>query len=438
MWADGSLRVYENRSNKGWVGTYATDDVLSVERTGSTITYLKNDVVLYTSRVASTGDLHVDTSLTSKGATLNDIVIKADNLTAGATDFTASSANFSVDTVRPPLTITLDDTALTAGETATVTFTFNEAVTGFDNSDITVEGGTLSAVTSADDGITWTATFTPTADINDATNLIKVGYDWTYVSSGNAPAVEQLDAAFTTVAPVGVTVSGNSITKTGWNGDGNAGTFSDQVITADGSVSTTVAETNTARTIGLSGSDTDVSYSSIDYALSMWADGSLRVYENRSNKGWVGTYATDDVLSVERTGSTITYLKNDVVLYTSRVASTGDLHVDTSLTSKGATLNDIVIKADNLTAGATDFIASSANFSVDTVVTPPLTITLDDTALTAGETATVTFTFNEAVTGFDNSDITVEGGTLSAVTSADDGITWTATFTPTADISDSH
>ncbi len=35
----------------------------------------------------------------------------------------------------------------------------------------------------------------------------------------------------------------------------------------------------------------------------------------------------------------------------------------------GATLNDIVIKGDNLTAGATDFIASSANFSVDTAGT---------------------------------------------------------------------
>ena len=91
----------------------------------------------------------------------------------------------------------------------------------------------------------WTATFTPTADINDTTNLIKVGYDWTYVSSGNAPAVEQVNAAFTTVAPVGVTVTGNSITKTAATSWSNAGTFSDQVITADGSVSTTVAETNT-------------------------------------------------------------------------------------------------------------------------------------------------------------------------------------------------
>ncbi len=350
----------------------------------------------------------------------------------------AAEASKAIIHSTAPLTITLDDTALTAGETATVTFTFHEAVTGFDNSDITVEGGTLSTVTSADDGITWTATFTPTAGIKDATNLIKVGYDWTYVSSGNAPAVEQLNAAFTTVAPVGVTVSGigNSITKTApsWH---NAGTFSDQVITADGSVSTTVAETNTARTIGLSDSDTNLLYSSIDYALRLRSDGSLSVYENGDNRGWFGTYSSGDVLSVERTGSTITYLKNGSVFYTSTVASTGDLHVDTSLSSEGATLNDIVIKGDNLTAGATDFTANSANFSVDTV-SPPLTITLDDTALAAGETATVTFTFNDAVTGFDNSDITVEGGTLSAVTSADDGITWTATFTPTADISDSH
>ena len=217
------------------------------------------------------------------GATLNDIVIKGDNLTAGATDFIASSANFSVNTL-PPLTITLDDTALAAGETATVTFTFNDAVTGFDNSDITLEGGTLSAVTSADDGITWTATFTPTADINDATNLIKVGYDWTYVSSGNAPAVEQVNAAFTTVAPVGVTVTGNTSPKRRLSWD-NAGTFSDQVITADGFMSTTVAETNTFRMIGLSDSDTDEAMTTIDYAIYLANNGALLVFENGAYKG---------------------------------------------------------------------------------------------------------------------------------------------------------
>jgi hypothetical protein len=43
-----------------------------------------------------------------------------------------------------------------------VTITFSEAVTGFTNADLTVANGTLSAVSSSDGGITWTATFTPT------------------------------------------------------------------------------------------------------------------------------------------------------------------------------------------------------------------------------------------------------------------------------------
>src|SRR5438045_9039383 len=38
--------------------------------------------------------------------------------------------------------------------------TFSEAVTGFSNADVTVTGGTLSALSSSDGGVTWTGTFT--------------------------------------------------------------------------------------------------------------------------------------------------------------------------------------------------------------------------------------------------------------------------------------
>ena len=64
----------------------------------------------------------------------------------------------------PTVNIVVSDTALRAGETSLVTFTFSEAVNGFDNADITAENGTLSAVASSDGGITWTATFTPSAE----------------------------------------------------------------------------------------------------------------------------------------------------------------------------------------------------------------------------------------------------------------------------------
>ncbi|WP_407161264.1 Ig-like domain-containing protein [Aeromonas caviae] len=48
------------------------------------------------------------------------------------------------------------------GETSPVTFTFSEKVTGFELGDLTVVGGTVTGLTTADGGKTWTATFTPT------------------------------------------------------------------------------------------------------------------------------------------------------------------------------------------------------------------------------------------------------------------------------------
>ncbi|MCW8193094.1 hypothetical protein D8B30_26575, partial [Verminephrobacter eiseniae] len=45
---------------------------------------------------------------------------------------TGSSGNFSIDTKPPEVAVTISDERLTAGESATVTFTFSERVTGFD------------------------------------------------------------------------------------------------------------------------------------------------------------------------------------------------------------------------------------------------------------------------------------------------------------------
>ncbi|MBL8107959.1 MAG: hypothetical protein JNJ72_20490, partial [Anaerolineales bacterium] len=82
---------------------------------------------------------------------------------AGSTDL-----NHLADVMPPTASITLADTALTVGETSLVTVTFSEAVTGFSNADLTVPNGTLTAVGSGDGGITWTATYTPTAGVTDS------------------------------------------------------------------------------------------------------------------------------------------------------------------------------------------------------------------------------------------------------------------------------
>ncbi|WP_421578228.1 DUF4347 domain-containing protein, partial [Shinella sp. M31] len=67
---------------------------------------------------------------------------------------------------------------------------------------------------------------------------------------------------------------------------------------------------------------------------------------------------------------------------------------------------------------------------------PAATIIVADSALTVGETSLVTFIFSEAVNGFTNADLTIANGMLSSVSSSDGGVTWTATLTPNAGVTD--
>ncbi|MAL80832.1 MAG: hypothetical protein CMN55_17310, partial [Sneathiella sp.] len=69
------------------------------------------------------------------------------------------SLSGSADITAPTLTIAADDFSLAEGQSTTVYFTFSEDITGFDISDVAVEGGLLSAFTQLD-ASHWTATFT--------------------------------------------------------------------------------------------------------------------------------------------------------------------------------------------------------------------------------------------------------------------------------------
>ena len=429
-----------------------------------------------------------------------------DNLSGTTANASGSFANDAVD----PLVITLDDSALAAGESATVTFTFRADVENFDLGDVSVSNGSLSSFVGS--GSVYTATLTPDSDTASSNNLVEVGSGWSFVDGTVTAASTSTQATFAVAS--NVQIDANNLTKTSTEANNwNAGTFSNEVISGRGSVTTTVAETDTARMIGLSAQDDNTNYSTIDFALYLAANGTLSVYENGVLLIGVGSYQTGDEVSVERSGAQISYLRNGVMLYSSDVISTGDLHVDTSLFSNGATLNNIVIDngktavssnyevltatptitidavaadnaidgvevardqlvtgtasgivegetiavslngnvysavvqggtwatvvpaanlaAGNLTASHTNSIGVTANATqAITVGAVPVAITVDDAALNTGETATVTFTFTEAVENFGQDDIQVSSGTLSNLQSSDGSVTWTAELTP--------
>ncbi len=85
-----------------------------------------------------------------------------------------NSGNYTLDTIRPALAsaITLSDTALKLGDTATVTFGFTEAVSGFTTADVSLTNGVLTNLTTSDGGITWTATLTPNSNVTDTSNML--------------------------------------------------------------------------------------------------------------------------------------------------------------------------------------------------------------------------------------------------------------------------
>jgi len=143
-----------------------------------------------------------------------------------------------------------------------------------------------------------------------------------------------------------LTVDGNNVTKTGGSDTFDTSQIADQVLSGNGYVATTVAETTTFRIFGLNAVDNGPNWPDIDYAIDLREDqDSIVIRESGKNRGDFSTYQTGDVLSIERAGTQITYLKNGEVIYTSTVAVTApDLLIDFSIRSNGATLKNIVIE----------------------------------------------------------------------------------------------
>jgi hypothetical protein len=162
--------------------------------------------------------------------------------------------------------------------------------------------------------------------------------------AGSAPPPPSSGEAVVWTAGVGVTVSGNNLTKSAATGWGNAGAVSTKTLASgDGLVEVTVAESNSHRIFGLSNGDSNPNWNDIDFGLYLNANGTLQIYEAGTGRGSFGPYATGDKLQVAVESGVIKYKRNGVVFYTSTRTLTYPLLVDTSLYTQGATLSSVII-----------------------------------------------------------------------------------------------
>lgn len=269
-----------------------------------------------------------------------------------------SSNNYAVDTQRPTVSIAVAPSSLTAGDTATVTFTFSEAVTGFTTADLTIANGRLPVVSSSDGGITWTATFTPDSNVYDATNLITL--DNTGVSDlvGNAGTgtTDSNNYTINTVRPTAVLL----ITPTALK----------------------IGDTPALVTITFSEAVTD--FTNADLSIS---NGTLTTVSS-SDGGitWEARFTPS---------ANVTYAVNQIVLDNAGVRNAaGNAGIGTS---------------------------GSNNYSIDTQ-RPTATVVVANTSISEGQTSDVTITFSEAVTGFTLGDLDTFNGILSNLSTSDNVI----------------
>src|SRR5471032_1229223 len=395
------------------------------------------------------------------------------DLAGNAGSGTTNSANYTIDTVLPTATIVVADNALNIGETSLVTITFSEAVTGFSNADLTIANGTLTAVTSSDGGITWTATFTPNNAITDTSNLITLDNSVVQNASGNAGAgtTDSNNFAIDTQRPTASIVVANAALGLGQtslvtitfseavSGFTNADLLIDNatlsnVSSSDGGITWTATLTplagitDTSNIVRLDNTGvqdlagnagagtTDSNNYAIDSqrptATIVVADSTLSAGETSlvtiTFSEAVSGFDNSDLSVPNGTLSAVSSSDGGITWTATFTPTVGVTDATNLITLNNTGVTDL---AGNAGAGTTD----SANYTIDTVL-PTATIVVADTALNIGETSLVTVTFSEAVTGFSNADLTIANGTLSAVTSSDGGITWTATFTPTVNVTD--
>jgi Ca2+-binding RTX toxin-like protein len=334
---------------------------------GSLSNWQTIDNAHYTATFTPTAGTTDITNVATIGTAWADL---AGNAPSGSTP----SSNYTVDTVHPTIvSLGLSDTVLKIGDTATFTAVFSEKVNNVDVSDFTVANGALGTLSTGDGGVTWTGTFTPSVSTEDLTNIITLNH----TGSG---IVDNADA------------TGNALLV-----DGSTANYIVDTIAPVVSIATPIAGDNYINdaednTVNISGTVVDAE-------------------------------AVDQIVNVRITDSASVYIDTTATVLADHTWATPTIDVSTLA---NGTLH--------ITADVTDLAGNpAAQAHVDATldnVHPTVAIGISDTQLKDGDTATVTFTFSENVTGFNLSDVTSESGTLSGFSGS--GSVYTATLTPSA------
>ncbi len=413
--------------------------------------------------IVEEGDLDADGIEIAAAISLNGAtIVSSSNLLAAALSINATNtANILVDGIRPTASLTTASSGI-INTSFDITVTFDEVVTGFTVEDLAINNGTASNFTGS--GTSYSATITPTTDGEVTVSLPENSAD-DVASNGNITS-NQIRIPYDNTSPeIPVVVSPEATIYTNADTHIISGTHNENGVVVHAYLDADndgVADTTTS----LASATVANNSWSIEINLTQDAENNFVVIAideatNKSNAVDVPTIIEDStppaapVLPNAVTALTTNYDYTELVQYQGESAT---LFVFSSGNSSTALLEipNITMFDSELPIGqvyqsngvqdgqsvALDYVMQDAAGNRSEVITGPL-VTIDtsnpEPTLTStvdnptNEGFEVTITFDEPVTDFEATDITVTNGTLSNFTNITAGLSWTVAITPTND-----
>jgi len=468
---DASLSDSDDSSNVTFTFSEATTDFTVGDLTvvGGVISGFGGSGTSYSATFTATDGIDTTGSVTVDAASYADA---AGNTGASGSD------TVDIDTQNPTVTVNLVDTSLSDSDnSSSVTFSFSESVTGFDETDLTVVGGTISGLGGS--GTSYSATFTATDGI-DTTGSVTVDAASYTDAAGNAgasgsdtvdidtqnPTITQIirdDVNPTNAAQVSMqvdfseSVSGvviGNFTPVGTGGQAPASI--DSVVTAGPSAIWIIRLNTVDDATGTLTLDLDTNFSGITDAAGN------ELLAGRSGDESYDVDRLDPTVTVDIVDASLSDSDNSSsVTFTFSESVSGFDETDLTVvggsisgfSGSGAnysatyTANDGIDTTGSVTvdvASYTDALGNTGASGSDTVnidtQNPTVTVDIVDASLSDSDNSSnVTFTFTENIAGFDASDLTLVSGTIigfsgsgssySATFIADDGIDTTGSIT---------
>ncbi|WP_323787684.1 DUF6443 domain-containing protein [Psychroserpens sp.] len=351
----GYFDVYEEGvvkySSTSTSSVYSVGDVFKVERYGNQITYYRNNIAFYTSSDSSTSALIGDSSFFDSGTKIENVFIgytllnqpfalNTKGLSTGGkvrildtNKWTVSTSSY--DTKGRPIHSVSRNDYLTSLDALSSYLDFSGKVIRSINSHAT-KFSPLTIVVNDEFRYDHTGRLIrhEQAINNSPFELIaKNNYDELgqltkkYVGGELHPSPSSSYAN-----EVGVSTSTDIINSTasGW---GNSGLSTTNSISGDGYITFETTDLNKLYIAGLSYTDTNQHWNTIDYGIRIFWNGVVSIREGGVSINNVETtHFPGDKFSVERRGTTVYYLKNGEPFYVSGVQTTnapmiGDLSI---------------------------------------------------------------------------------------------------------------